>query len=1052
MPFAINGVLVDMKVDSGADVNVMSMRSFQKIAAGDTQPLTLQENTHTQLLDYGGNEIECAGLVTTTIARTLVDEKFVENFFIAASRPQSVLSFATATRLGVLKLTNTVMHVKALNAFPKLPIEPIVLEIDQTVPPKVCIYNNIPAALESFLDDHWDTLEQRDIIEPVPGNPRWLSRVDIVPKKDGRHRVIIDMRPANKAIARKYYPMPNPDHIFSRIRDATHFAKLDFNNAYFHVPLHQKTRYVTAFMTNKGPRQFTRLPFGINCAPEIFQEIMNNIFGGLEGVAIYLDDILVYAPDKATLARRLKAVKTIAKANNLTLNQEKCVDEATSVEFLGALLSSDGCKPLPEKVNAIRDFPTPRTYGQLREFIGLVNYIAKHLWNISTIMAPLREPLTGDAHKLKGAKLLEHWGPDQEKAFEETKHAVAEHVLELGFFDPKHQTKITTDASPEGIAAILTQVDKSLPPEDQEERVIVCTSRSLTKTERKYAQTQREALGLVWGMEKNSYYLIGTKFTAVTDHEPLKFIFSSDAKRVSKRLMNNAEMMATRLGQFDFDIEIVRSKDNKADVLSRNPATCSLQEASRNATPRCGTDSTVATITFTPDEMLKRNSALTPEDVRKATAEDQQLQKVIKVLAEECDWSTEIAEYARFRADLFFIDNLLLRGHRIIVPLKLRTKAMGVAHRSHPGMSTTKHLLRKFVWWPGMDRDIEEFVRSCATCIILSSSNPPEPMLMSNFPKGPWQNIAIDFWSGSEADPKILVVADYFSKAIRAKIMRETTSESTIRALEELFDEWGWPQTIKHDNGPQLVSDMFKGWLRANDITSFPTTPRNAQENGLVERHMQGITRAIAIARIEKRRPEEALKQYVCDYNSWPHTVTQLAPRDVLMRRVVKTRLPLVNGTEKHHSFDSIARERDLKFKARKKENEDRKRRAKVSDLKVGDSVYVRNHDRKYKTDPNFTSEKYEITARSGSRLTLKSLATGKKILRKTVDAKLAPSNEHDGHGKQDDDNQAITPTAQQDPAMQATTADTGRPQRIRQPVKQFPLLEVSEQEVAYEA
>lgn len=1047
MPFLVNGVIINLKIDSGADVNVMSMRNFEAIAKGETQPLVLNKNNDVQLRDFGGNEIKCAGCVTTTIAASAAGDKLEETFHIAASRPQSVLCYETSTRLGVLKMTSTIMQVEAIKIFPTMPLEPIKLRINEEVMPRICIYNNIPAALEPFINDHWDKLEQRGVIEPVPDAPKWLSRVDVVPKKDGTYRVIIDMRPANKAIARKYYPMPNPDHLLSRMGNARFFAKFDLKSAYHHVLLHPASRYVTAFMTNKGARQFTRLPFGINCAPEIFQQIMDNTFGMLEGVLVYLDDVLVYAPDKETLRKRREAVMTIVKKNNLTLNTDKCVDEAVSVEFLGSILSSSGCLPVPERVNGIKNFARPKTYAELREFIGLVNYIAKHLYDISTIMEPMRRLLEGDSKSLKGAKLLENWEQEQEGSFVKTKEMVTKNILERGYYCRNHLTKITTDASPVGIAAIITQIDTSKPEHLQTERVIACTSRSLTKTERKYPQTQREALAITWGIDKNSYYLVGTKFVVVTDHEPLKYIFGNGARKsLSKRAVTRAESYAMRLSQYNFEVETVRSKENRADILSRCPAT-KTQRTLESTAPQCVITAVVGTISATPEEIVSRNSALTPEEVRTATSNDPQLLKVIQALKGDCDWDTEIADFIRFRKELVYADNLLMRGDRIVVPEKLQTKAMSVAHRSHPGMSTTKHLLRKYVWWPRMDRAVEEFVRTCATCIRLSTSDPPEPMLMSSFPNGPWQNISIDFWSGGDTDIKVLVAADYYSKAIRAETMKETTSEATIKVLEKVFDEWGWPESIKHDNGPQLVSDLFRGWMRSNGVSSLPTTPRNAQENGLVERHMKGITRAFAIAKIEKRRPEETLRQYVCDYNSWPHTVTQLAPRDVLMGRIVKTRFPLLEGTEKHHSFDSIARARDLTFKAKKKATEDRKRRAKPSNVKVGDKVYVRNHDRKNKTEANFSGEKHEVTARSGGRLTLKSLKDGVKKLRKTIDVKIVPENEHDGSGSLDNiqRNGTEIPTNQGPTAVIAISepssevqSSTGRPQRVRQQVERF--------------
>lgn len=1037
MPFLINGVPIELKVDSGADVNVISWACYQEATKGKVQPLELQDSEVT-LVDYGGNEIGCAGCVKTTISTPVANERLLETFHVATSRPQSVLSFETATKLGVLKMTSTVMQIKSIERFPTIPIEPIKLKIDEEVTPRICIYNNIPAALEPFIDDHWDTLEQKGVIEPVPGTPKWLSRVDVAPKKDGTHRVIIDMRPANKAIARKYYQMPNPDRAVSKIRGAKRFTKFDFRCAYHHVLLHSESRYITAFMTRKGARQFTRLPFGINCAPEIFQQIMDNLFGGLEGVIVYLDDVLVYAPDQQTLELRVEAVLKVVKDNNLTLNDEKCIYNATQVEFLGSILSEEGCVPSPERINGIRDFPRPETYTELREFVGLVNYVAKHIYDISTMMEPMRRLLTGDASKLKGARLV-GWGQEQEDSFNLTKKAATEDILVRGYYDSNHLTKITTDASPVGIAAIVVQVDTSLPLQQQTERVIACTSRSLTQTERKYPQTQREALALSWGVPKNRYYLAGTKFVIVTDHEPLKYIFSNDARKdLSKRAANRSESYAMSLSQYNFEVEIIRSAENRADILSRCPAATTHSNV-KDGELEGTTTAMVWTLDITPEDLIYRNASLIAEEIREATGNDQQLQKVIQALDGQREWDEEVAPFTRFKNELQVVNNTLLRGDRMVVPGPLQAKAMRVAHRSHPGMSTTKHLLRKYVWWPGMDRAVENFIQTCSTCIKLSTCNPPEPMLMSNFPDSPWCNLAIDFWSGGEADPKVLVVADYYSKAMRAEVMKETTSSATIRALEKIFNELGWPRTIKHDNGPQLVSDMFLGWMRNNGITSIATTPRNAQENGLVERHMSGITRALAIAKIEKQRPEEALRLYICDYNSWPHTVTQLAPRDVLSGRIVKSRFPLVLGTEKHHSFDSIARERDLKFKARQKEREDMKRRARNSDLKVGEVVYIRDHERRFKTDANFLPEKHEVTARSGGRLTLKSLVDGRRKIRKTVDVKKVPTEEHDGTGRPSQPEAQAE--LQRSPLPQTGSAPVlARAQRVRIPVQHFVL------------
>lgn len=135
-----------------------------------------------------------------------------------------------------------------------------------------------------------------------------------------------------------------------------------------------------------------------------------------------------------------------------------------------------------------------------------------------------------------------------------------------------------------------------------------------------------------------------------------------------------------------------------------------------------------------------------------------------------------------------------------------------------------------------MDKSVENFVKTCLVCIQLSRCDAPEPLVMSKYPERPWENVAIDYWSSGAMNEHILVVVDYYSKAIQAVALIESTTTTTIKALERIFRRLGWVTSIKHDNGPQFSSNEFKAWMENHRITSYPTTPRNAQENGLVER------------------------------------------------------------------------------------------------------------------------------------------------------------------------------------------------------------------------
>lgn len=992
MPFIINECEVTMKVDSGADVNVVSQEDWSNISQASSEKIAIADASKDKLIDYSGNTIEVVGKFTGSIRCPKNPETTTAEFFVADCRPQPVLSFTTAQDLGILRIYNSIDQVKQLKRFPSMPITPVKLTIDTNVMPKSHVYNNIPAPLEKFVEDHWDELESVGIIEPLRSPATWLSSVHVVPKKGNEHRIIIDMRNANTAIAREFYPMPNPDRLLSNISDATIFTTLDLKSAYHHVLLDENSRYITAFMTSRGPRQFTRLPFGINCAPELFQRIMDNIFSGLKGVACYLDDILIFGKDLEELRQITAKVLNKIDCNNLTLNSRKCKWEQEEVEFIGSTLSSVGVKPTKEKTCAIQNFPRPATFKELRGFIGIVNYISRHLPHISSIMEPMRELLTGDSAKLKGNTKLPEWSQKHEKSFVLTKEAASKAILR-GHYNLSHETAIKTDASPVGIAAmVLQRKDKN-----DLSRVIACASRSLTETERRYPQTQREALAIVWGVEKFFYYLAGREFFIVTDHKPMEFIFGSASKKTSKRALTRSEAWAARLGQYKFIVNVIPGEKNEADILSRMPSYETLPDSEDAELEHVHTVS-IDTIDVTPAQLIPANLSLSFESLREETRKDDELQAVLSAMNGQKDWNPDAKRFVRIRDEMSYSDGILMRGVRIVIPGTLQREAMATAHKAHPGMSITKNQLRRSVWWPSMDRAVEEFVKTCRVCIMFSKSDAPEPLVMSEFPERPWENIAIDYWSSGAMSEYILVAADYYSKAIQAVALNESTTNATIKALETIFRKLGWVTSIKHDNGPQFVSGEFKTWLQNHRIASFPTTPRNAQENGLVERHMSGIGRAMKIAKLEKKNVREALEEYVDAYNSWPHSVTGIPPRDLLYGRVVRGEIPASNKLfEKYPLLDDLARCRNENFKSTKKEKTDGKRGAKQSEMKVGDFVHLKYDSQPNKLAPTFSAESFKIVDKKGGRLTLS--VDGKERIRKTTDVKLVRPGEHLGMG-----------------------------------------------------
>lgn len=194
---------------------------------------------------------------------------------------------------------------------------------------------------------------------------------------------------------------------------------------FLQVELAPQSREITTFMTKGGLYRYKRLMFGISCAPEIFQKIMEQVLSGLDGCLNFSDDIIVFGPTKDIHDSRLKLTLNRLKQNNVTLNREKCVFGADSIKFIGHTLSASGIKPIHDKIEAVHNFREPTTSEEVRSFLGLVNYVNRFIPNLATISEPLRQ-LTK-----KGTKF--EWGQKQRNAFMELKKCLT-NESSLGYY------------------------------------------------------------------------------------------------------------------------------------------------------------------------------------------------------------------------------------------------------------------------------------------------------------------------------------------------------------------------------------------------------------------------------------------------------------------------------------------------------------------------------------------------------------------------------------------------------------------------------------------
>lgn len=224
--------------------------------------------------------------------------------------------------------------------------------------------------------------------------------------------------------------------------------------------------------------------------------------------------------------------------------------------------------------------------------------------------------------------------------------------------------------------------------------------------------------------------------------------------------------------------------------------------------------------------------AMTTRQVEEESAKDAELM-TIREYVKSGNWKDcKLAAYLCVKNELCVIGNLLLRGSRIVIPQSLREEALMLAHEGHQGIVKMKSLLRQKVWWPKMDMDAEKVCRACHGCQVVGQFSPPEPMQRTEPPTGPWQDVAVDIMGPMPTGENLLVIVDYYSRFFEVVTMRSTTSQKMIEALTPIFARYGYPFSLKSDNGSQFVSEEFEKFLIDHAIEHRTSSPLWPQANG----------------------------------------------------------------------------------------------------------------------------------------------------------------------------------------------------------------------------
>ena len=768
----------------------------------------------------------------------------------------------------------------------------------------------------------------------APSESPWASPVVIVRKKDGSVRFCVDYRRLNAVTVKDAYPLPNIEDAVNTLSGAQYFCTLDLASGYWQVELSEEAKQKTAFVTREGLFQFNVMPFGLSNAPATFERLMELVLKGMtwRQCVVYIDDIIVFGKTFEETHTRLQAVFDRLRQARLRLKPKKCFLFKPSTLYLGYVVSSEGVKPDPNKVESLRTWHRPCDLKGLRAFLGMASYHRKFIRNFAEVAEPLIN--------LTRRKTPWSWEDPQQQAFDILRTAL---MTEPVLAHPTREGEfiLDTDASAHSLGGALYQVQGG------EERLIGYASKTLSGAQKNYCTTKRELLAVVRMVKQFRHYLWGTRFTVRTDHASLTWLLRfKDADGMLARWI-------AELAPYQITVSYREGKNHlNADGLSRrrcrgcprldcpdkdSPSPDSLCSSSSDGEldpcdpqikPR-STEMEKAKLSPLPDMVLAAvtpvtesggiserppgTHAYTNDEILELQQSDSDISPVLRWLSNGTDRPDESlvvmgsAETQSLVAqwDRLSVKNGVLIHHggligfelpRYVAPKCIRLEILHLAHDNvlsgHCGINRTRERVRTRWYWPQSFNDIARYVGSCPTCRQRKGALPNRKSPLQKQLIGvPFQRIGMDVLDvhhiSGRGNRYIIVIVDYFSKwsiAVARKNHKAITCAEVI--VNQFVCQFGVPLEILSDQGREFEGRLFQGVCKLLRIHKIRTTPYRPQTDGLVERHNRTLLELLSkYVRYQYSDWDDHLPFLTMAYNTSVHDSTGCTPFSLVYGR-----------------------------------------------------------------------------------------------------------------------------------------------------------------------